>query len=71
MPNYMTEEILVNDVPVVPMRLSSRQAKHVYELMRGTCRKDVVIEWKTYATENAGGRFVEVSYLVKRCFAGS
>lgn len=66
MPNSMTDEVLVDGVQVVPMRLSSRQAQHVYDLMRGTCRADVAIEWKRCETENVGGVFKDVCYQVAR-----
>lgn len=66
MPNHMTDEVLIDGVLVVPARLSSRQARHVYDLMRRTCRPDVAIEWKRCETENVGGIFKDVCSTVAR-----
>ena len=65
-PNYMTDEVLVDGTLVALVRLSARQAQHVYELMRSKCRRDVAIEWRRCERENVGGGFEDVCRPVAR-----
>lgn len=56
MPNYLTDEIIIDGEVVTPLKLSKGQAEKVFVILTSKCKIDVCIEWIRWE----GGTFTVV-----------